>query len=183
VIILRQSPVDAWLCQELRFASFDCVKADSMGKYRGIVSGFMGFHVEEHKVSLFNGGKDTWSTTTLGTIGLAVKNALLVPDKTANKYLFIDSFTVSQNEVVVSLEKATGKTWERQQVNAEEMKRVGLEKISKGDFSGAMLLIRYINCVHGHGGNYAEYESTANGLLGLPTETLDEEVKNIVSKL
>lgn len=143
----------------------------------------MGFNVKNHKVSLFNGGQDTWSTTTLDTIGLAVKNSLLVPDQTANRYVFIDSFTVSQNDVVASLEKATGRKWEREQVDAEEMKKMGLEKLSKGDFSGAMSLIRYINCVHGHGGNYAEYRSTANKLLGLPQQTLDEVVEQIVSKL
>ncbi|KAL9042583.1 MAG: hypothetical protein Q9214_003734, partial [Letrouitia sp. 1 TL-2023] len=133
-------------------------------------------------VSLFNSGKDTWSTTTMPTIGLAVKNALLIPEKTANRYLFIDSFTVSQNQVLASFEKATGKKWEVEQVDAEAMKNLGLEKMSKGDFSGAMSLIRYINCVHGHGGNYAEYESTANELLSLPKESLDDAVAKVLTQ-
>ena len=47
--------------------------------------GFMGFNLKEQKVTLFNQGKDIWSTTMLHTIGLAVKNALLLPDKTANR--------------------------------------------------------------------------------------------------
>ena len=153
-----------------------------MGTPRGITSGFMGFDVKNQKVSLFNGGRDKWSTTTISTIGLAVKNALLVPNETANKYLYIESLTVTQSEVVASLEKATGKTWEREQVDAEEMKRSGLEKISKGDYSGAVSLIRYVTCVHGHGGNYAESQGTANGVLGLPKVTLDEEVRKLVSK-
>lgn len=114
------------------------------------------------------------------TIGLAVKNALLIPEETANRYLFIDSFTVSQNEVLASFEKATGAKWAAEQVDAEEMKKAGLEKLSKGDFSGAMSLIRYINCVTGHGGNYAEYETTANNLLSLPKESLDEAVAKII---
>ena len=145
-----------------------------------MTSGFMGFNLNEYKASLFNKGKDSWSTTTMDTIGIAVKNSLLVPDKTANQYLYIDSFTVSQKQVLDSFERATRKKWEVQQVDAEEMKKTGLEKMSKGDLSGAMSLIRYINCVHGHGGNYAEYEATANTLLSLPKESLDAAVARVL---
>ena len=147
-----------------------------------MTTGFMGYNLQERKVSLINGGKDTWSTTTMPTIGLAVKNSLLVLDKTANQYIFIDSFTVSQSQVLASFEKATGKKWDVEQVDAEAMKNGGLEKLKKGDFSGAMSIIRYINCVHGHGGNYAEYEKTANGLLSLPKESLDEAVANVLKE-
>ena len=147
-----------------------------------MTTGFMGFNLQERRVSLINGGKDTWSTTTMPTIGLAVKNSLLVPDKTANQYIFIDSFTVSQSQVLASFEKATGKKWDVEQVDAEAMKNGGLEKLKKGDFSGAMSIIRYINCVHGHGGNYSEYEKTANGLLSLPKESLDEAVANVLKE-
>ncbi len=142
--------------------------------------GFMGLDLKGHKASIFNGGNDTWSTTTRSLIGLAVKNAMLIPDKTANKYMYIDSFTVSQNQVLASFEKATGEKWEVTQVDAEKMKNEGLEKLSKGDFSGAMSLIRYINCVDGHGGNFIEYEESADQLLSLPKQTLDEVVAGIV---
>jgi hypothetical protein len=128
----------------------------------------MGFDLKEHKAIILNQGNNPWSTTTFGSIGLAVKNAMLIPEKTANKYMFINSFTVSQNQVLASLEKATGKKWEVTHVDAEELKKIGLEKMSKGDFSGAISLIRYMNCVDGHGGNYILYEESANELLSLP---------------
>jgi hypothetical protein len=133
----------------------------------------MGLDLKQHQASIYNDGNAVWSTTTFATIGLAVKNAMLIPE-TANKYMFIDSFTISQNQVLASLEKTTSKKWEAKHVDAEEQKKVGLDKMSKGDFSGAMLLIRYINCVEGHGGNYAKYEKTANKLLSLPNESLDD---------
>ena len=140
----------------------------------------MGYNLKERKVTILNDGNDTWSTSTLATIGQAVKNALLIPEQTANKYLFIDSFTVSQNQVLASFEKATGTKWEVTHVDAEEQKKSGFEKMSKGDFSGAMSLIRYINCVSGHGGNYIEYQESANELLSLPKRTLDEVVAEIL---
>lgn len=140
----------------------------------------MGFDLQSHKATIFNEGADTWSTTKLATIGLAVKNTLLIPDKTANQYLFISSFTVSQRQVLTSLENAERQKWEATHVDAEEQKRVGLEKMANGDFSGALSLIRYINCVHGHGGNFAEYEECANRLLELPEESLDEAVVELL---
>ena len=129
---------------------------------------------------IFDEGNTPWSTTTSSTIGLAVKNALLIPEKTANKYLYINSFSVSQNQVLKSLEKATGKTWQITHVDAEVQRKEGQEKMAKGDFSGAMSLIRYINCVPGHGGNYMEYQESANELLSLPKQTLDEVVVEVL---
>lgn len=140
----------------------------------------MGFDLKGHKAVLFNKGTDTWSTTTLPSIGLAVKNALLLPAETANKYIFIDSFTISQAQILASLEKLTATKWEVTYSDSEKQKKEGLEKMSNGDFSGAMSLIQYINSVHGHGGNFAEYEKTQNELLSLPKENIDDVLAGIL---
>ncbi|KAE9365829.1 isoflavone reductase family protein-like protein [Stipitochalara longipes BDJ] len=144
--------------------------------------GFMGFDLKSQTATIYNDGNGVWSTTTARTIGIAVKNAMLIPE-TANKYIFINSFNVSQNEVLASLEKATKKKWEATHVDAEEQKKIGTEKVASGDFSGAMLLIRYINCIEGHGGNFAQYEKTSNELLSLPKDNLDDVVAQIVQEL
>ncbi len=65
-------------------------------------------------------------------------------------------------------------------VDAEEQKKIGSEKMAKGDFSGAMSLIRYINCVDGHGGNYINYVESADELLSLPKQTLDEALAEVL---
>lgn len=142
--------------------------------------GYMGFNIKEQKAVLYDDGTTKWSTTTLARIGLAVKNAMLIPEKTANKYIFIDSFTVSQKDVLAAFEKATAKKWEATHADLENDKEEGLEKMAKGDFAGAANLIRYINLTPGHGGNYMEYEEGANELLSLPKETLDEAVARFV---
>ena len=140
---------------------------------------FMGFDIPAKKAIIFNDGTGKWSTTTLASIGLAVKNALLIPEKTANKYLYVDSFTLSQNEILASLEKATGAKWDAEHVDAEEQKAAGLAKMAAGDHSGAMSLIRYINTVEGHGGNFATLKENANELLGLPKLELDEVIEGL----
>jgi hypothetical protein len=140
----------------------------------------MGFDIPGKKATIFNDGNGKWSTTTFGSIGLAVKNSLLIPEKTANKYLYIDSFTLSQNDILKSLEKVTGAKWDATHVDAEGQKAAGLAKMASGDFTGAMSLIRYINTVEGHGGNFATYKESANELLSLPKLDLDEVIAGIV---
>ncbi|KAF7913053.1 uncharacterized protein EAF01_002074 [Botrytis porri] len=129
---------------------------------------------------IYNEGKDAYSTTTIASIGTALKNKLLHPEETANKHLFISSFHVSQNQILASLKRTTGKKWDVTYVDAEEQKKIGMEKMAKGDFSGAMGLIRYTNSVKGHGGYYAGYEEMSNELLGVQGEDLDEVVREIV---
>lgn len=140
----------------------------------------MGFDLASKTATIFNDGNGKWSTTTFGSIGLAVKNAMLVPEKTANKYLYVDSWTLSQNQILASFEKATGSKWEVVRVDADEQRKAGQAKMASGDFSGAMSLIRYINTVEGHGGNYATYSESSNELLFLPKPNLDEVIAGIV---
>lgn len=60
------------------------------------------------------------------------------------------------------------------------MKKTDLEKMSKGDFSGLMSLIRYINCVYGNGRNYIKYQHSTNELLSLPKQMLGRVVAEVV---
>jgi hypothetical protein len=142
----------------------------------------MGFNLKDNSALLFGDGNGKWSTTTLATIGLAVKNSLLKPTETENRYVYVNSFTVSQREVVSALEQVSGKKWTTTNIDAEEMLREGQEKLSKGDFSGAMNVIRYVNAIEGHGGNFATYRKTSNEVLELPKETLVSAVENLLKQ-
>jgi hypothetical protein len=89
-----------------------------------MTAGFMGFDLKGHKATIYNDGNAVWSTTTFATIGLAVKNAMLIPE-TANKYIFIDSFTVSQNQVLASFGKTTGKSGRRYMLTPKNRRKSG----------------------------------------------------------
>ena len=141
----------------------------------------MGFDIGKKQALILNDGNVRWSTTTMPTIGLAIKNSFLTPEKTANQYLFIDSFTVTSMEVMASLERATGGKWNATHVEAEEQKMMALEKVSKGDMTGFMTLIRYINSVEGYGADYHPEHESGNDLLSLPQEDLDETIVRIVN--
>jgi hypothetical protein len=141
---------------------------------------YLGYNLSSHQATILNNGSDRWSGTTRAVVGLAVKNALQTPERTANQYLFIEYVTASQTNFLVSFEKATGKKWNVTYVNAEKEKEEALYGVSRGDFSCIPKLVRYIICVNGYGGNYQDYEASANEMLGLPRTSVDELVSGLL---
>ena len=146
---------------------------------RAVRDGFLGYDIKGRKATVFDKGDFPTSQTTMGTIALAIKNTLLLPKETANKKLYIASFSESANTIIATLEKVSGDKFQVTHVDGEEQKKIGNEKLAKGDFSGLMELIRYINLVEGYGGNYVHRE-LANDLLSLPKEDLEETLAKYV---
>ncbi|KAH1493713.1 hypothetical protein LV164_005632 [Aspergillus fumigatus] len=136
------------------------------------VGNFLGFDMERRHATILDHGTNRWSATTRSTVGLAAKNAMLGPESVSNQYLFIESFNVSQRDVLAALEDVTGTRWDVTYHDAEEEKRHALEKLAKGNYSGIPALMRYITCAKGYGGNYMDSEESANKLLSLPAESL-----------
>jgi hypothetical protein len=143
------------------------------------VPNFLGFDMEKRHATILDHGTNRWSATTRSTIGLAVKNSMLSPESVANRYLFIESFNVSQMDILASLEDLTGAKWDVTYHDAEEEKWLALEKLAKCNYSGIPALMRYITCVKGHGGNYMDNEESANKLLSLPAESLREVLSGL----
>jgi hypothetical protein len=121
-----------------------------------------------------------WSTTTFSTVALAVKNAISAPVEIANKYVFVESFNVSQNEILSAVERLTKAKWDVSYHDAEEQRQLASEKLSRRDYSGLPTLMGYVTCVDGYGGDYMQYEESMNDLLSLPRESLDSALKKMV---
>jgi hypothetical protein len=95
-------------------------------------------------------------------------------------YLYISSFTVSQNEILASLEKATATKWTVDKGSTVDREREGKVKLANGDFSGVLLLLARLMYGGDAGTNFEEERTLANKLLGLPQESLDETVQAVV---
>jgi hypothetical protein len=141
---------------------------------------FLGFNLDSCTALIYDSGDARFSATTLLTIGAAIVAILHKPEETTNQYIYIASFTTTQNEVLAALEKATGKKWQVEHSTAMETRRIGQEKVGKGDFSGMENIV--VSLVYG-GDSVSDLESSrklANDLLGLPKETVEETVEKIV---
>ncbi|KAJ6099773.1 hypothetical protein N7467_001308 [Penicillium canescens] len=139
------------------------------------------FEMQETRAMILKDyGDHHWSTTTFNTVALAVKNAILATAKTANKYLFIESFNVSQKGILSTLETLTMTKWNVSYHDAEEEKGLALGKLSQGNYSALPTLMWYVTCVEGYGGDYMKHEERANDLLSLPEESLEIALAKIV---
>ncbi|KAK7536199.1 isoflavone reductase family protein [Phyllosticta citribraziliensis] len=151
----------------------------------GLNVGFLGFNIADAKVRRWDGGETRWSATNLQTIGRALVNLLIKPDAyndSANKYVFIESHSVTQNEIQAALEKATGKTFTvAEEVNGEQRVKTVYEALGKGDYSTVTDLL--LAATLSKTTPYGRWESTWNERLGLKEKSLDEDVKDIVQAL
>lgn len=103
------------------------------------------------------------------------------PAETANKIIHIASFTVTLNDILHALEKATGTQWKVERTKSKDEIATAQQKLRDGDLVGAAPhLIRATWYSEGRGANYADEFGLDNDMLGLPHEDLESVVKELV---
>jgi hypothetical protein len=121
---------------------------------------------------IFDGGNRAFSATNLSQVGNAVVAVLSKPEETANQFIYIDSFTTTQNEILAELEKATGEKWKVTESTTEEAKAEGQALFARGDYSGLLLLLKAIFLGEGYGSDFTKDAVLGNEKLGLPNQDL-----------
>lgn len=149
----------------------------------GLESGWLDYHLDEKRVTIYDSGDKLWSTTNIGTAGLAVAKVLLKPDETKNKPLFVSSFTVSQRQVLEELEKATGATWKVETMSSTDAlnKAAGLDDKDYSDGLKLLILMLLYADDSDRGANFEKFH-LSNDLLGLPEESLTEVINRIIKQ-
>ncbi|KAI1459812.1 NAD(P)-binding protein [Annulohypoxylon moriforme] len=142
----------------------------------GLRVGSLGFNKDTKTAVIYDSGNEPVQASNLAFIGRAVAAILSQPEKTANQYFSIASFNPSQNQILEIAEKETGEKWKVERVSTAEQEKIGLEKLSKGDFSAFSNLLR--KHAYADGANHAvQGENSANGFLGLQEDDLAATVK------
>ena len=121
---------------------------------------------------IFDGGNRAFSASNLSQVGNAVVAVLSKPEETANQFIYVDSFTATQNEILAELEKATGERWRVTESTTEEAKAEGQALFAKGDYSGLLLLLKAIFLGEGYGSDFTKDAVLGNEKLGLPNQDL-----------
>jgi nucleoside-diphosphate-sugar epimerase len=139
------------------------------------------FNVNDHTAKILDDGSRKWSTTTLGRVGDAVVRVLRNQDKCKNQMLYIQSFCISQNELLTSVEKATGKKWTVEHVNSEEHARGLKKKLEEkpGDSHATEELVGNLGITEA---DWRNKETFSNELLEFADEDLDEVVRRVLGK-
>lgn len=136
------------------------------------IPGFGGWNVSARTVTIYDGGDVRYEATTLAQVGRAIAKSLKKLELTTNQYVYVNSFTVTQNETLNALERVTGERFSVSKGNVEELWQEGAAKWKEGQPLGVMSLLA--GAIYGKGG-LAQYSSSK----GLWNEKLDLEQENL----
>jgi uncharacterized protein YbjT (DUF2867 family) len=152
--------------------------------------GLMGWNLPGRKATIFDGGDVEYEATNIAQIGRAVAAVLAVEhyEETKNRYVYVNSFTLTQNKVLEALERLTGTKFEVEHMNASDFTEVGLEKLKVGAMvpqggseyaDGSVETITA--AIYGNGGfnNFSRTRGLWNKKLGLPDDDFGETIERI----
>ncbi|KAH6654297.1 hypothetical protein BKA67DRAFT_592489 [Truncatella angustata] len=137
----------------------------------------LGFDKSGKSANIIDSGNTPFFASNLSFIGKAVAAILKNADKTANQYLSIASFTITQNQLLKIVEEESGTKWTTEQIKSSDLDKIGYEKLEKKDFSAFRDFLQVY--LYKDGGDSANTE-LANGLLGLKEEDPRPTIKKFL---
>ncbi|KAM0328649.1 hypothetical protein ACHAQA_005061 [Verticillium albo-atrum] len=148
----------------------------------GLPLGVWGFDLSKKSARLIDGGNTRFTTSNGDQIGRSLAAILKHGDETANKTVFVESFTTTQREVLAALEKVTGETWQVEDVTSDSVRSEGIRLVGEGNLlAGGGALIQAL--VLGEAGlEDHTHQGVAqwNELLGLPKESVEATVERVL---
>ena len=151
-----------------------------------------GFTLKDRKVTFFDDGKRKISVSTWSQCGRALAALLSLPRSGQsnsltdfkNKNVIVYSFSISQRDMLDSLNRVLGTTdtdWTITYESSAKRIQEGHEELAKGVFIGFVkVLYGEIFLPSNNVSDYATTLSTSNSVLDLPKEDLDEATKRAV---
>jgi nucleoside-diphosphate-sugar epimerase len=141
---------------------------------------FMHLWLKERKAEILDDGEVKWSASTLQRIGDATARILLNLDATKNRIVYVQSFCVSQNQVVKAFEEATGEKWKIIRHESKHFEKENKKKADAGDLDAVEELVWLLGALDA---NWEGKDNFAMKTLGLENEELDQVVRRCVKEL
>ncbi|KAF2119781.1 hypothetical protein BDV96DRAFT_486581 [Lophiotrema nucula] len=142
---------------------------------------FLGIDVKNKSATLWDSGNNNFTITTSGNTGLAVVRALLKPEETTNKQIFLSDFVTTSNEIIASLEKQTGVKWNITKRDSKPELLTLRKRFDEGDYNATypLLTLSFVADVD-VGYDFPKERRIWNEQLGLPAQYLDKVVKEAI---
>ncbi|KAK4499197.1 hypothetical protein PRZ48_009710 [Zasmidium cellare] len=181
------------LIEEVGKSSYIAVSTGFWYEYSLAIANNYGFDFAKRTAKFYDDGNTKISTSTWPQVGRAVAALLSLPlesgdkaclTKYKNQVVYINSFTVSQRDMLDSALRITGTKEEDWTVTNEDSRQVyktGIKEMKEGKFGGANFLYSRVFFPNG-GGDFESTKGTINGVLGLPKEDLDEATKRAMER-
>ena len=140
---------------------------------------FLHFWVKDSRTEILDSGDVKWSTSTLSRIGKATARILLNPEATKNQMIYIQSFCVSQNEVLRAFERATGLSWQVDRLDSKKYEAEEKGKADDGDLEAVENLVWILGT---QDANWETKDGFAIQTLDLENEDLDLVIRRVVQE-
>ncbi|KAL6828039.1 hypothetical protein V8C40DRAFT_265186 [Trichoderma camerunense] len=109
-------------------------------KLSGIKTQFLlGINAKDKTGTIVDSGSKPYAATHVSFIGEAVATILKKPEETANKYLSIFSFAITQNEVLKIFEEETGSKFQITQLKGSDLIKAATDSVAKGDYANSVV--------------------------------------------
>lgn len=161
--------------------SWTAIITGSMFDWGFNIPGFGGWNLSARTVTIFDGGDIPYEATNLDQVGRAIAKSLKKPELTRNQYVYVNSFTVTQNEILRALEKSIGEKFTVSQGTAEGLWKGGDAKVKEGNPFGVLDMIAA--AFYGKEGlaHFSVTKGLWNDKLGLSQENLEEYLESFVA--
>ncbi|KAG8158313.1 hypothetical protein KVR01_012074 [Diaporthe batatas] len=146
------------------------------------IPGFGGWDLSARTATIYDGGDIPFEATTLDQVGRAIAQSLKNPELTGNQFVYVNSFTLTQNKVLKALESVTGERFTVSHSTVNELWQGGAAQLKEGNGMGVLPMIAAT--VYGKGGGLANYSKNRglwNEKIGLKQENLEEVLKSLVA--
>ncbi|KAK6511092.1 hypothetical protein TWF481_000014 [Arthrobotrys musiformis] len=151
---------------------------------RSLKLGVLGFDIPARKATIYDSGDRPFTASTVAQVSSAVVGVLRNPNRTKNKYVYVGSFTTTQNEILTTLEAVTGGGWTVGKASSAEKVEVGKEQVLRRRDSTAIRPLITAAMYHERSGSDFESEiGLSNEILGLGKEDLETVVKQVVGEI
>ncbi|KAF4119658.1 putative protein YbjT [Geosmithia morbida] len=151
-----------------------------------------GIDIKNRSVTYFDRGETRISTSTWPQVGRTVAALLSLPvesgmfssevslGKFRNKVVHVNSFTLSQKDMFESVLRVTGTDTKEWTVKHEHSK----DRYDEGLKADSVVKLLYSRVFYPDGsGDVENSKGTINGLLGLPTEDVDDATRRAMERL
>lgn len=144
-----------------------------------------GFDPEKRTATLYDNGDGKFDSINIDSLGHIVSSILTRPDDFKNRHVYVSGFTISQNDILEALLKATKTTrdeWTITHRTTDDLRKEGMEKLGKGDFSGALDLIFATVFKAGLGSDFSTTRKLDNEAVGLKPADVVESTKGVLER-
>ncbi|PYH87322.1 NAD(P)-binding protein [Aspergillus uvarum CBS 121591] len=180
-LVDKRHAVD-YLKQHQERMSWTAVISGGMFDWGLNIPGFGGWDLPARKVTIFDDGDIPFEATSLDQVGRAIAKCLKKPDLTMNNYIYVNSFTITQNQVLKTVEKITNEKFTVMKDSVDDLWTSGASKWKEGQPLGVLAMIA--GTVYGQGNlnHFSVTKGLWNERLDLQQEDLEVFLRDYLAK-